>query len=36
VAVQESDVGGFIRQEDLQWSPASGGFRGFEITGSTR
>jgi hypothetical protein len=24
-------VGGFIRQEDVNWSEARGGLRGFEI-----
>jgi acylphosphatase len=30
-AVQDSEVGGFIRQEDVKWSEARGGLRGFEI-----
>jgi acylphosphatase len=34
-AIQDSGVGGFIRDEAVQWSPASGGFRGFEIARST-
>ena len=30
-AVQDSEVGGFIRQEEAAWSPAKNEFRGFEI-----
>jgi len=30
-AVQDSEVGRFIRQEEVNWSGATGGFRGFEI-----
>lgn len=30
-AMQDSEVGGFIRQEEVRWSPAAGGLRGFEI-----
>ena len=30
-AIQDSDVGGFIRHEELEWSDATGAFRGFEI-----
>lgn len=30
-AIQDSEVGGMIRQEDLNWSDATGAFRGFEI-----
>ena len=30
-AVQDSEVGRFIRQENVSWSDASGEFRGFEI-----
>lgn len=31
-AIRESDVGGFIRQEQTIWSEANNEFRGFEIT----
>jgi acylphosphatase len=31
-AVQDSEVGGFIRNEEISWSDGSGEFRGFEIT----
>ena len=31
-AVQDSEVGGFIQQEQLSWSQPEGRFRGFEIT----
>jgi len=30
-AIQCSEVGRFIRQEDVNWAEAAGGFRGFEI-----
>jgi acylphosphatase len=30
-AIQDSEVGGMIRQEDVKWSNATGGFSGFEI-----
>jgi acylphosphatase len=30
-AIQDSEVGGLIRHEDLGWSEAAGAFRGFEI-----
>jgi len=30
-AVQDSEVGRFIRQEEVNWSGATGEFRGFEI-----
>ncbi len=30
-AVQDSEVGRFVRQEDAVWSTASNEFRGFEI-----
>jgi acylphosphatase len=30
-AVQDSEVGRFIRQENVSWSEATGVFRGFEI-----
>jgi acylphosphatase len=29
--LQDSEVGGLIRQEEVQWSTATGSFRGFEI-----
>jgi acylphosphatase len=32
-AVQDSEVGGFIRHEDAEWGAATGAFRGFEIGG---
>ena len=32
-AIRDSGVGRFIRQEEVLWSPAEGGFRGFEIVG---
>lgn len=31
-AVQDSEVGGFVQQEELCWAEATGQFRGFEIT----
>jgi acylphosphatase len=31
-AVQDSEVGRFIRQEEVNWSAATGEFCGFEIT----
>lgn len=30
-AIQDSEVGGFIRQEDARWCAAKNEFRGFEI-----
>ena len=30
-AIQDSEVGGFIRNEDASWADATGEFRGFEI-----
>ena len=30
-AIRESDVGRFIRHEELSWTDAAGQFRGFEI-----
>jgi acylphosphatase len=30
-AVQDSEVGRFVRQEDVSWHPATNEFRGFEI-----
>ena len=30
-AVQDSEVGRFVRQEDVGWHPATNEFRGFEI-----
>ena len=30
-AVQDSEVGRFIRQEEVNWGGATGDFRGFEI-----
>ena len=30
-AIQDSEVGRFIRNEQSAWSEATGGFRGFEI-----
>ncbi|HXG48147.1 MAG TPA: acylphosphatase [Methylomirabilota bacterium] len=33
LAIQDSAVGGFIRQEETEWSEARGGLRGFEIVG---
>jgi len=30
-AIQDSEVGGFIADEELAWSEAIGAFRGFEI-----
>ena len=30
-AVQDSEVGRFVRQEEVSWSAATGEFRGFEI-----
>jgi acylphosphatase len=32
-AVQDSEVGGFIRTEEVSWAPATAGFRGFQIVG---
>jgi acylphosphatase len=31
--IQDSEVGRFIRNEDVNWVEAAGGFRGFEIVG---
>ena len=30
-AIQDSEVGRFIRNEEMAWSDPQGGFRGFEI-----
>lgn len=30
-AVQDSEVGPFVKSEQVTWQPAVGGFRGFEI-----
>jgi acylphosphatase len=30
-AVQDSEVGPFVKHEQVTWEPATGGFRGFEI-----
>ena len=30
-AIRESELGRFIRQEQVEWSEAGNGFRGFEI-----
>jgi acylphosphatase len=30
-AIRESELGHFIRKEDVQWEEAQGSFRGFEI-----
>jgi len=30
-AIQDSEVGGLIRQEEAEWGDAEGRFRGFEI-----
>lgn len=32
-AIRESEVGRLIRSEDCRWEPASGSFRGFQMTG---
>jgi acylphosphatase len=32
-AIQDSEIGGFIRQEQPAWSDAQNEFRGFEIVG---
>ena len=32
-AIQDSEVGRFVRQEEAIWSPAKNEFRGFEIVG---
>jgi len=32
-AIQDSEVGRFVRQEEATWSPAKNEFRGFEIVG---
>ena len=32
-AMQDSEVGGFIRNEDVVWGSARGGFQGFRIVG---
>jgi acylphosphatase len=31
-AIRESELGHFIRNEDVHWEAAEGTFRGFEIT----
>lgn len=30
-AIRESELGHFIRREEVEWCPAEGAFRGFEI-----
>jgi len=30
-AIQDSEVGALIRNEELSWAEATGGFRGFDI-----
>ena len=30
-AIQDSEIGGFIRNEEVNWADATGEFRGFEI-----
>lgn len=35
VAIRESGLGPLIRDENVNWSPAVGGFRGFEIVQQT-
>jgi acylphosphatase len=30
-AIQDSEVGGLVRHEEVGWSEADGAFRGFEI-----
>ena len=32
-AIQDSEVGGFIRQEETSWGPVKNEFRGFNIVG---
>jgi acylphosphatase len=32
-AMQDSEVGGLVRSEDVSWGLAGGGFRGFQIVG---
>jgi acylphosphatase len=32
-AMQDSEIGGFVRNEDVSWGAATGGFRGFQIVG---
>jgi acylphosphatase len=32
-AIREAGLGGFIRQEQVQWGPATGAHRGFAIVG---
>jgi acylphosphatase len=32
-AIQDSEIGRWIRNEETHWSAASGEFRGFEIVG---
>ncbi len=32
-AIRDSEVGGFIRKEDVRWAPSTGEFNGFAITG---
>ena len=31
LAIRDSGLGGFIRDEQVSWQPATGEFRGFEI-----
>jgi acylphosphatase len=33
LAIQDSEVGRFVRQEEVNWSAAKNAFRGFEIVG---
>lgn len=30
-AIRESEVGGFVRDQQMSWQPANGALRGFEI-----
>jgi acylphosphatase len=32
-AMQDSEIGGFVRNEDVSWGVAMGGVRGFRIVG---
>jgi len=32
-AMQDSEIGGFVRNENVSWGPAMGGVRGFQIVG---
>jgi acylphosphatase len=32
-AIQDSELGSLVRNEQVQWGPATGEFRGFEIVG---